>query len=114
MGLRHIVLFRFEESVGREDRARAVSELQALELAIPEIDALVVSESCSSNPAGYSLVLEADFADGEAYSRYSTADAHQRVWTTVLEPITVELASIQRPLDPPTTRVAADIDDDFT
>lgn len=93
--LRHVVMFKLRDDVGDAGRGEAISALRDLRDAIPEIQALTVAPSALDGGAGYDLVLEADFENVDAFTRYVQHDSHVRAWESCVKPMTTDVASIQ-------------------
>lgn len=98
--LRHVVMFKLRDGVEEAERAAAVSALSGLRDTIPEIKALTVAPGALAG-AGYDLVLEADFESIDDYRRYVTDVSHVQAWESSVQPLTVEVASIQFDIGPP-------------
>jgi hypothetical protein len=92
---RHLLLFRWTDDSKPDDRAAALEALRAMKESVPEITSIQVQEGLGLSPGAYDGLLEAEFADLEAYGRYLVAESHQRAWTEFLQPVCAELASIQ-------------------
>ncbi len=93
--LRHVLLFNWTADSKAEDRSAALTALRSLDQTVPEIRALKVEESLGLGPGSYDGMLEAEFADEDAYNRYVSAESHQRAWLDHLQPVCAGLASIQ-------------------
>jgi hypothetical protein len=93
--IRHLLLFRWTEQSEAADRAAALEALRGMKETVPEIRSLAVRDGLAISPGAYDGLLEAEFADQDAYGRYLVAESHQRAWTEYLQPVCADLASIQ-------------------
>ncbi|MGI5259190.1 Dabb family protein [Streptomyces angustmyceticus] len=77
--IRHLVLFKLNEGVSRdEERVRAgVRAFQALEGEIPELTFWECAWNITDRPIAYDFAINSAVADADALKRYIEHPAHQ-------------------------------------
>ena len=77
--IRHLVLFKLNEGVGREDArvAAGAQAFDALEGQIPEIRSWETGWNLTDRPIAYDYAINSAFDDTEALVRYLEHPAHQ-------------------------------------
>ncbi len=76
--IRHVVLFRWNESVSDADVAATAAALDALPAAIPEIAAYRHGRDLGLNPANHDYAVIGDFADADDFATYRDHPEHRR------------------------------------
>lgn len=76
--IRHVVLFRWNESVSDADVAATAAALDALPAAIPEIAAYQHGRDLGLNAANHQYAIVADFASVDDFATYRDHPEHQR------------------------------------
>ncbi len=75
--LRHILLFRFYDSVGDEARVEAVERLEALGSECPTVSSWSIGVNIADSPSAYDVAEVAEFADEAALIAYKEHPAHR-------------------------------------
>jgi hypothetical protein len=76
--IRHVVMFRFEDSVTEAQIAELSSALDALPSSIPEIVAYRHGRDLGLAPTNFDYTVTADFADVGGYTTYRDHPEHRR------------------------------------
>ncbi len=76
--LRHVAVFRWNESVTDEQLAAMSAALDALPAAIPQIDAYHHGPDASLGPTNFQYAIVGDFASVDDYLVYRDHPEHQR------------------------------------
>ena len=76
--IRHVVMFRFEDSVTEAQIAELSSALDALPASIPEIVTYRHGRDLGFAPTNFAYTVTADFADVDGYTTYRDHPEHQR------------------------------------
>lgn len=76
--LRHVVVFRWNDSVTDADLAAMAAALDALPAAIPEIADYRHGRDLGLNPANSQYAIVADFASADDFATYRDHPEHQR------------------------------------
>jgi Stress responsive A/B Barrel Domain len=93
--IRHVVTFRFADSVTEEQVAALSRALDGLPAAIPEIVAYHHGPDLGLNPANFAYAVTADFADVDGYTTYRDHPEHQRVIAEHITGRVTERAAVQ-------------------
>jgi hypothetical protein len=99
MTIRHIVLFRFAEGTPDERVADLSAGLDALPPAIPQIRRYEHGRNLGVTPGTWDYGLVAEFDSVDDQRTYRDHPTHQQLIRELVEPITVDRASIQLSLD---------------
>jgi hypothetical protein len=76
--IRHVVMFRWNDSVTDRSLAATAAALDALPDAIPEIVVYRHGPDLGLNPGNYDYAVVGDFAPAEDYTVYRDHPEHQR------------------------------------
>ena len=76
--IRHVVVFRWNESVTDADLTAMAAALDALPAAIPQIVAYRHGRDLGLNPANFEYAIVADFANADDFATYRDHPEHQR------------------------------------
>ncbi len=77
--IRHVVLFRFEDSITEAQIAGLSAALDALPAAIPEIVTYRHGRDVGLAPTNFDYTVTADFADVDGFAAYRDHPEHQRL-----------------------------------
>ena len=76
--IRHVVMFRFEDSVTEAQVAAVSAGLDALPAAIPEIVTYRHGRDLGLAPTNFDYTVTADFDDVDGFTTYRDHPEHQR------------------------------------
>jgi hypothetical protein len=93
--LRHVVMFRWKEGVGDEEKRSVAEGLGALPAAIPEIRRYEFGEDAGLSEGSFDFVLVADFETQVDYEVYQGHPDHQQVIRERIKPAISERAAAQ-------------------
>lgn len=93
--IRHLLMFRWKQDSGAEDRAAALAALGGMRDSVPSVRALSLKEALHPGQNSFDVLLEVGFDDQDGYASYLSADSHMAAWTNFLQPVCADLASIQ-------------------
>ncbi len=93
--IRHVVVFRWNDSVTAADIAEVAAALDALPAAIPEIADYRHGRDAGLNTANFDYAVVGDFATPEDYVVYRDHPAHQHVIATQITRRAEQRAAVQ-------------------
>ena len=93
--IRHVVTFRFEDSVTDAQIAALSDALDGLPSAIPEIVAYRHGRDLGIGATNFAYAVTADFADVDGYTTYRDHPEHQRVIAEHITGRVTERAAVQ-------------------
>lgn len=93
--LRHIVLLRWNPTFSAEDRAAALSDLQALAGSMPGAESAVANADLGLADGNFDAALVIDFIDEQAWRAYQDAPAHREFVAQRLAPNLAGRGAIQ-------------------
>ena len=93
--IRHVVAFRFDESVTGEQLAAMAAALDALPGAIPEIVAYRHGRDIGLGATNFQYAITADFADVDGFTAYRDHPEHQRFIADHIAGRVAERAAVQ-------------------
>jgi hypothetical protein len=93
--IRHVVVFRWNESVTDADIAEVAAALDALPAAIPEIADYRHGRDAGLNTANFDYVVVGDFATPEDYLVYRDHPVHQQMIATQITGRAEQRAAVQ-------------------
>jgi hypothetical protein len=93
--IRHVVMFRFEDSVTEAQIAELSSALDALPASIPEIVTYRHGPDLGLGPANFAYAVTADFEDVAGYTTYRDHPDHQRFIAEHITGRVAERAAVQ-------------------
>ena len=93
--IRHVVVFRWNDSVTDADIAEVGAALDALPASIPEIADYRHGRDAGLNTANFDYAVVGDFATPDAYLVYRDHPAHQHVITTQIAGRAEQRAAVQ-------------------
>jgi hypothetical protein len=76
--IRHVVMFRWNESVSEEQLVQMAAALDALPAAIPEIATYRHGADLGLSPTNFQYAITADFANVDDFVVYRDHPEHQR------------------------------------
>lgn len=76
--IRHVVVFRWNESVTEADLTAMAAALDALPSAIPQIISYRHGRDLGLNPANFEYAIVADFVNADDFATYRDDPEHQR------------------------------------
>jgi hypothetical protein len=76
--IRHVVMFRWNDSVTERQLAEMASALDSLPGAIPEIVTYRHGADLGLAPTNFDYAITADFANGDDFATYRDHPEHQR------------------------------------
>ncbi len=76
--IRHVVMFRFEDSVTEDQIVELSAALDALPSAIPAIVTYRHGRDLGLAPTNFSYTVTADFADVDGFTTYRDHPVHQQ------------------------------------
>lgn len=92
--MRHIVMIRFREDAGAEER-RAFREAVESLGSVPEVRSMCAGDNIGKSPNAYDFAVVMDFDDREAFTRYLQSDTHQRYVQGPARAAVASIAAIQ-------------------
>ena len=92
---RHVVIFTWSEAADAERRATSVDALPRLRHEVCGMQSRVVAEDAGLADGNGDVVLIADFADMEAFSRYAQDPAHLAVVAEHVRPWLAARSAVQ-------------------
>lgn len=95
MGVRHVVVFRFVDGTGDDQREVIARELRALPTVIPEIASYTVGGDAGLVETNWHFAVVADFVSAEDYHTYREHPAHRAVIERLIQPVIAERAAVQ-------------------
>jgi hypothetical protein len=93
--IRHVVLFRWNETVTDDQLVAISAGLDALPSAIPEIVAYRHGRDLGLGPTNFQYAIAADFADAADFAAYRDHPAHQRFITEHITGRVAERSAVQ-------------------
>ena len=93
--IRHVVVFRWNESVTDADLTAMAAALDALPDAIAEIVAYRHGRDVGLNPANFEYAIVADFATADDFAIYRDHPEHQRFIADHITGRVAERAAVQ-------------------
>jgi len=93
--IRHVVVFRWNESVTDADLTAMAAALDALPEAIAEIVAYRHGRDVGLNPANFQYAIVADFATADDFAIYRDHPEHQRFIADHITGRVAERAAVQ-------------------
>ena len=93
--IRHVVLFRFEDSVTEDQIVELSAALDALPSAIPAIVTYRHGRDLGLAPTNFSYTVTADFADVDGFTTYRDHPAHQQLIAEHITGHVAERAAVQ-------------------
>ena len=93
--IRHVVMFRFEDSVTDDDVVAMAAALDALPVAIPAIVTYRHGRDLGFGPTNFQYAVTADFADATDYATYRDHPEHQRFIAEHITGRVVERTAVQ-------------------
>jgi hypothetical protein len=97
-GLRHVVLFRWNEGTTAEHIAAIEDGLAGLPAAIPELVAYRFGSDAGLADGNWDFAVVADLVSVEDYITYRDHPVHQAVIAERIRPHIAERAAVQHPL----------------
>ena len=94
MAFRHVVMFRFTDSVSREQRRQIVARIRSLPHQIGTIRSLSVGLDVGVSEDNLHLVSIVDFDDRNGYTHFASHPAHLGV-VECLRPLLTERKAVQ-------------------
>jgi hypothetical protein len=97
MTIRHVVMFRFADDAGDEQRRALAQGLDGMPAATGAVrpDDYRHGFDAGINAASWDYVVVADFASADDYRTYRDHPDHRALIRDLVEPIVVERASVQ-------------------
>lgn len=95
MGLRHVVMFRWNEESTAEQRAGAVEALRQWGRDAQRYGTLVVGLDAGLAAGNFDVAVVVDLPDREAYAAYAADERHQQMIAEHIRPILAERAAVQ-------------------
>lgn len=95
MTLRHIILFRFNQAATAERVAALSAGLDSLTGSIGQIRSYTHGRDAGVRDGSWDYGIVAEFASVEDFHAYREHPDHQALVRDLLDPITVERASVQ-------------------
>jgi hypothetical protein len=97
--IRHVVLFRFEDSVTDDQIGELSAALDALPAAVPAIVTYRHGRDQGLAPTNFDYTVTADFADVDGFTTYRDHPAHQQLIAEHITGRVVERAAVQFEFD---------------
>lgn len=95
MGLRHVVLFRFNDQATPERLAALRAAAVRLPVEIPEVDSYSCGRDLGLAEDTYDFVAIADFRNRVAYERYRDHPAHKNFVDVHVKPMLEHRVAVQ-------------------
>ena len=95
MGVRHVVVFRFRDGTGDDQREEIARELRGLPTVIPEIASYTVGSDAGLVESNWEFAVVADFASAEDYHTYREHPTHRSIIERLIQPVLAERAAVQ-------------------
>jgi hypothetical protein len=97
--IRHVVMFRWNDSADAAAKRRVLESLAALPDRIPHVRSFRYGVDAGISKGTYDLAVVADFDDKDGYCAYADHPVHVQLVTEVIGPVTSERAAVQHELD---------------
>lgn len=98
MGVRHVVMFRWNDGVGDDHAAAVDAALARLPALIPEIVDYRFGTDVGVNDGNFDYAVTADFASVDDYVTYRDHPDHREVVTGLVLPNVSDRAAVQFPI----------------
>jgi hypothetical protein len=93
--IRHVVLFRFADTVTPADIESLVETLRTLPSMIPEIRRYECGPDVTGDAGNFDFAATAEFDDVAGYEAYRDHEGHREMIATRIRPLITERAAIQ-------------------
>lgn len=94
--INQIVLLKWTDASGDEERARACAALRALPAAIPSLRSLEVIADESGLPDNFDIAVLTVFDDEQGWQAYQEHSAHKRAVQGAVAPILAAKAAVRQ------------------